>query len=311
MKVAVTGVAGFIGSTLADRLLADGHQVVGIDSFTSYYGRADKERNLLDARRHPSFRLVEADLRSGGLAALFAGCDAVVNQAAAPGLVLGWDRLDAYAAANLDAVQHVAAACLAAAVPHLVQASTSSVYGSVAAGPEDGPTAPVSPYGVTKLAAEHVLHAHGEVAGLPYTILRYFSVYGPRQRPDMAYRVFAERLLAGRPLTVYGDGRQTRTNTYVDDCVAATVAALERAPDGATFNIGGGTEIALLDAIGVLGDALGVVPVVDHQGPREGDQLRTAADTRRARDLLGWAPETDPAEGLAREATWVRALRRD
>ena len=309
MKVVVTGVAGFIGSTLADRLLDEGHDVLGIDCFAPYYGRADKEQNLVGALAHHRFRFVEADLRSAELEPLLDGCDAVVNQAATPGLVLSWDRFYDYETCNLGAVQRLASACTSVGVPHLVQASTSSVYGTEATGPEDAATRPVSPYGVTKLAAEQLIEAYASTAGLPYTVLRYFSVYGPRQRPDMAYRIFCERLLSDEPVTVYGDGRQSRSNTYVSDCVEATIAALHRTPDGTAFNIGGGAEVELLDAIAILGDVLGVEARVEHRPGRPGDQRRTMADTTRARELLGWKPTVGPAEGLAAEAAWVRTRR--
>ncbi|MCU1368942.1 MAG: putative nucleotide sugar epimerase [Ilumatobacteraceae bacterium] len=305
MRVVVTGAAGFIGSHLVDRLLEDGHDVVGIDCFTDYYSRTDKEANLVSALVQPRFELVEADLRSAELEPVLDGADAIVNQAATPGLVLSWDDFERYQSCNLGALQRLVAAAMAVGTPHLVQASTSSVYGAEATGPESSPAHPVSPYGVTKLAAEQLLHAYGSTAGLPFTVLRYFSVYGPRQRPDMAYRIFCEQLLDGRPITVYGDGRQSRSNTYVSDCVDATVAALHRAPDASTFNIGGGAEVVLLNAVEVLAAELGTAPVIEHQPARRGDQRRTSADTAKARDLLGWEPKVAPEEGLGAEAAWV------
>lgn len=307
MKVVVTGVAGFIGSHLAEALLADGHEVVGVDCFTDYYARSDKERNLAGPGALRGFTFHEADLRADDLRPLVAGADAVVNEAATPGLVLSWDDFDRYQSCNLSAAKRLVDACIAEGVGHFVQASTSSVYGAEATGAEEASTLPVSPYGVTKLAAEHLLRAHSETYGLPLTILRYFSIYGPRQRPDMAYRIFCERLLRGEPITVFGDGGQSRSNTYVADCVAATVAALHRTPDGSIFNVGGGREIELLDAISLLGTILGVEPVIEFQPARRGDQRRTVADTTRAQAELGWEPKVDPEDGLVREAEWVKA----
>lgn len=306
MQVVVTGAAGFIGSHLVDALLDAGHEVLGIDCFTDYYARADKEANLASARTREGFRLVEADLRTDELEPLLDGADAVVNEAATPGLVLSWDDFDRYQSTNLSAVKRLIDASLAVGVRHLVQASTSSVYGTEATGDEAATTLPVSPYGVTKLAAEHLLRAHAEMFGLPLTILRYFSIYGPRQRPDMAYRIFCERLLRQEPITVYGDGRQSRSNTYVGDCVAATVAALDRQADGSIFNIGGGQEIELREAVDLIAEAVGVDPVIVHRPARRGDQRRTVADTAKARRELGWAPEVAPAEGLRRQVDWLR-----
>ncbi len=305
MRVVVTGAAGFIGSHLTEAMLHDGHDVVGIDCFTDYYGREAKETNLAVAHCHPRFRLVDADLRTDDLAPLVAGADVVVNEAATPGLVLSWDDFDRYQSCNLAAVKRLADACLAEGVGHLVQASTSSVYGAEATAAEDEPTRPVSPYGVTKLAAEHLLRAYHETDGLPLTVLRYFSIYGPRQRPDMAYRIFCERLLRDEPIRVYGDGSQTRTNTFVSDCVAATVAALERPPDGSTFNIGGGRELALCDAIAILSDVSGVEARIEWHPVRRGDQRRTVADTRRAAVELGWKPVVEPEDGLEQQLRWV------
>lgn len=306
MKVVVTGAAGFIGSHLTEALIGAGHQVVGIDCFTDYYSRADKEANLAGPRALPGFSFVEADLRTDALEPILDGADAVVNEAATPGLVLSWDDFERYQSTNLSAVKRLIDASLAVGVGHLVQASTSSVYGAEATGSEDAPCLPVSPYGVTKLAAEHLLRAHSETFGLPITILRYFSIYGPRQRPDMAYRIFCERLLRGDTITVFGDGGQSRSNTYVADCVAATVMALSGPADGSIFNIGGGSEIKLLEAISILGRHLGVEPVIEHREARRGDQRRTVADITRARSVLGWEPRVEPEEGLLAEVRWVR-----
>lgn len=307
MKVVVTGAAGFIGSHLGEALLAAGHEVVGVDCFTDYYARADKEANLTAALALPGFSFVEADLRTDPLEPLFEGADAVINEAATPGLLLSWDDFERYQSTNLSAVKRLIDAAIAVGVGHVVQASTSSVYGAEATGSEDASCLPVSPYGVTKLAAEHLLRAHSATFGLPLTILRYYSIYGPRQRPDMAYRIFCERLLRGEPITVFGDGSQSRSNTYVADCVAATVAALDGPADGSVFNIGGGREIKLLEAISILAGHLGVEPVIEYRDARRGDQSRTSADITRAREVLGWEPTVEPEAGLLAEVDWVRA----
>lgn len=304
MKIVVTGAAGFIGSHLSEALVGRGHDVVGLDCFTDYYARADKESNLVALRAHDRFEFVEADLRTDALEAILDGADAIVNEAATPGLVLSWDRFEQYATCNLSAVQRLADAAVRVGIDHFVQASTSSVYGA-----EDADTHPVSPYGVTKLAAEQLLDAYRATAGLPVTVLRYFSVYGPRQRPDMAYRIFCERMLAGEPIEIYGDGLQSRGITFVEDCVAGTVAALERPDLTGTFNIGGGTEISLNDALAILAGALDVEVRAQHLPARRGDQRRTVPNCTKATAQLGWAPEIEPEEGLARQAAWVRSRR--
>jgi nucleoside-diphosphate-sugar epimerase len=305
--VLVTGAAGFIGSHLSEALLGAGHDVVGVDCFTDYYARELKEQNVAAARGHTRFTFAESDLRTADLDPLVDGVDVVINLAATPGLVLSWDDFDRYESCNVSAVQRLIEACRRAGVGRFVQASTSSVYGAEATGDEQRPTEPVSPYGVTKLAAEHLLQAYHRTHGFPVVVLRYFSIYGPRQRPDMAYRIFAERLLRGEPVTVYGDGLQTRGNTYVDDCVAATVLATERGEPGRAFNIGGGRPISLLDALHALAAALGVEPRIEFRPARPGDQRNTFADTARAAAELGWQPTVEPDEGLARQAAWLRA----
>lgn len=303
-RVLVTGVAGFVGSHLAEALVAQGHDVVGVDAFVPSYDRAVKERNLATLRRGPRFTFVEADLRHAPLEPLLEGVDAVVNEAAIAGLPRSWRDVASYVECNVTGLSRLVDASRAQGVRRFVQASTSSVYGVDACGDEDRPLRPVSPYGITKLAAEQLLLAHHVRDGFPATILRYFSIYGPRQRPDMAYHIFVERLRRGQPLHVYGDGQQSRSNTYVDDIVRGTIAALHRAEPGAVYNLGGGAELTLSDAIALLADELGVRPQLVHEAARPGDQRRTAADTSRAARAFGYVPTVEPREGLRRQVEW-------
>lgn len=305
MRIVVTGAAGFVGSHLCEALVADGHDVEGVDCLTDYYAADLKRENLAGLLGTKGFEFSETDLRTADLEALLDGADAVINEAATPGLMLSWTDFERYQSTNVSAVKRLLDACVAVGVGHLVQASTSSVYGTLATGPEDSVCRPVSPYGITKLAAEHLIRAYGESFGVPFTILRYFSIYGPRQRPDMAYRIFCERLVRGESITVHGDGRQSRSNTYVADAVAATIAALMRPPNGSTFNIGGGREIELLEAIRIIASRLGVEPVVEFAPTRPGDQRRTVADISAARRELAWEPEVEPEQGLRAEVDWI------
>ena len=309
MHVLVTGAAGFIGSHLCEALLAAGHGVVGIDAFLDYYARDRKERNLDGLRGRPGFAFHELDLRAAPLEPVLDGVDAVVHAAAMPGLVRSWVDMETYTSCNVLAVQRLCEASARTGLRRFVHVSTSSVYGTDAVGDETTPLRPVSPYGVTKLAAEHLVLAYHSEFGLPVSVLRYFSIYGPRQRPEMAYAAFTEALLDGRPLSVFGDGGQSRSNTYVSDCVAGTVAALDRGAAGEIYNIGGGEEIKLLDAIGIIADELGVEPRLDFQPARVGDQRRTAADVAKARRELGYDPVVGPDEGLRRQVAWHVAER--
>ncbi len=309
MRVLVTGAAGFVGSHLSEALVAAGHDVVGLDAFVTYYPRPFKEENLAGLRRNSRFRFVEADLRTADLGPVLEGVDAVVHEAAMPGLPRSWSDFDLYVGCNLIAVERLLAAVRTSAVRRFLQISTSSVYGSEAVGDEHMTTRPVSPYGVTKLAAEHLVLAHVQTFGLPAVIVRYFSIYGPRQRPDMAYHRFIEALLDDAPITLYGDGLQTRSNTYVDDCVAGTIAALEHGTVGEIYNLGGGQVISMLEAIETLGEILGVAPQIERQPARPGDQRHTAADVSKARAAFGFEPRVLPREGLARQAAWQRQRR--
>lgn len=309
MRVLVTGCAGFIGSHLCERLLADGHEVVGLDAFIDYYPRERKLGNLAIFGDHERFTFHELDLRSDALAPALEGVEVIVNEAAMPGLPRSWIDLDLYAGCNLVGLGRLLDAAAAAGTRSIIQASTSSVYGREAIGDERLPLRPISPYGITKLAAEHLLAAHREAHGLEVTVLRYFSIYGPRQRPDMAYQLFIEALDRGHPITVYGDGEQSRSSTYVSDCVEATVRAIDGRGAGEVFNIGGGAAITLGRAIEIIAAELGVTPRVSHREARHGDQRHTAADTTKACRTLGYVPEVSPDEGLARQVAWHRSSR--
>lgn len=309
MKVLVTGAAGFIGSHLVEALLDAGYEVVGLDGFVESYPRSYKINNLARALTRPRFTFHEADLRRDDLREALRGVDAVIHEAAMPGLPRSWTEFDSYLTNNVQAVERLLASSRDAGIQRFLHISTSSVYGRMAVGDEEMPTFPVSPYGVTKLAAEHLVRAYMVNFGLPAVILRYFSVYGPRQRPDMAYHIFCEALLDGRPLRVYGDGRQTRSSMYVDDCVRGTVAALTNGRVGEVYNLGGAESISLVDAIDQLAEVLGVEPVIHYQEPRPGDQRDTAADTSKAAAHFGYRPMISPHEGLALQAAWHADLR--
>ena len=310
MRFVITGAAGFIGSHLSEALLAAGHEVVGVDAFIDYYPRDVKEANLAGARAEGRFAFHELDLRTAPLEPIVDGADAVIHLAAMPGLVRSWTDVELYTTCNLLATHRLIEAVLARRVPRLLHASTSSVYGRDAVGDETTPTRPISPYGVTKLAAEHLILANVSTRGLDASIVRYFSIFGPRQRPDMAYHLFIERMLDDRPITVYGDGEQSRSNTFIDDCVAGTIAAVQGAATGEIYNIAGGDEITLNDAIGAIAGALGVVPRIERAPARDGDQRRTAADTAKAERAFGYRATTGAVPGLEAQVAWHVARRR-
>ncbi|MCI0684316.1 MAG: GDP-mannose 4,6-dehydratase [Gemmataceae bacterium] len=307
MKCLVTGAAGFIGSHLCERLVRDGHTVVGLDAFIPYYPRAIKETNLAALRRHKDFAFHALDLRHGALDELLDGVDAVFHIAAMAGLVKSWTDFDLYASCNLTATQRLLDAIRKQPTkPRLIYASTSSVYGRHSSGDETLPTRPISPYGVTKLAAESLCRAYQEF-GVPVVVLRYFSIYGPRQRPDMGYFKFIDALLRAQPITVYGDGQQSRGNTYIADCVDATVAAL-RAPLGETYNLGGGESANVWEILAKLERILGRKAVTRQEPARPGDQRSTFADTAKLHHHLGWQARTSLDEGLLRQVEWQRGL---
>jgi nucleoside-diphosphate-sugar epimerase len=305
VKCLVTGAAGFIGSHLSERLLREGHTVVGLDAFIPYYPRALKEANLQPLRSDPKYTHRELDLRVDALADALTGVEVVFHLAAMAGLVKSWSEFDLYQGCNLTATQRLLEAVRrAGTVKRFIYASTSSVYGRFSTGDETMPTRPISPYGVTKLASENLCRAYDEF-GLPVVVLRYFSVYGPRQRPDMGYHRFITALLTGQPITVYGDGQQVRGNTYIDDCVTATVLALN-APVGETYNIGGGEIASVWDILQKLESITGRRADIRREPARPGDQRSTYADTTKLQRHLGWEAKTSLDEGLAQQVAWQR-----
>jgi nucleoside-diphosphate-sugar epimerase len=309
MRCVVTGAAGFIGSHLSEHLLAQGHEVTGLDAFIPYYAPEVKRQNLGGSQAHPGFRFAPLDLRKDAIEPALAGAEVVFHMAAMPGLTASWTDFDLYESCNVTATQRLLEAIRRAApgLPRLVYASTSSVYGRYASGDESLPVKPVSPYGVTKLAGEHLCLAYADAFGLPVVVLRYFSVYGPRQRPDMGYHKFMRALRDGQPVTVYGDGQQVRGNTYIDDCVAATAAAVAAHP-GEVYNVGGGESATVWDILKRIEAVAGRRFEVRREPARAGDQRTTFADTTKLRTHLGWEPRTGLDDGLRRQWEWIKSL---
>lgn len=306
MKCLVTGAAGFIGSHLCEQLLQDGHTVVGLDAFIPYYPRSLKEANLAGLREQPAFTFLPLDLRTDRLDEAVRGVEAVFHLAAMPGLARSWTDFPLYESCNVLATQRLLEACRPFSGLHrFVYASTSSVYGRYSSGDESLPTRPISPYGATKLTGEHLCRAYSEEFGLSLVVLRYFSVYGPRQRPDMGYYRFIQALLHGQPVTVYGDGQQSRGNTYVADCVAATMAALQ-AKAGEVYNVGGGEMATVWEILSRLERLTSCQAHVRHEPGRPGDQRVTGADTGKLWHDLSWRPRVGLDEGLARQVAWQR-----
>lgn len=308
MRAVVTGCAGFIGSTLVDVLRGRDDDVVGIDCFTPYYDETAKRANL-----PAGFEPVEADLRQADLAPLLDGADVVFHLAAQPGVRLSWaDGFDAYAGHNVLATQRVLEAAVAAGVERVVYASSSSIYGQAARYPchEDDRPAPFSPYGVTKLAGEHLCQAYVANHGITAVQLRYFTVFGPRQRPDMAFHRIFEAALADEPFPLYGDGSAVRDFTFVDDVVAATLTAATATATGSVVcNVAGGSEVSMAELLDMAGEAVGRSVRVDRRPPQLGDVTRTGGSIERTKEVLGWAPEVSLEQGLARQAEWHRRRR--
>ena len=312
MKCLVTGVAGFIGSHLAERLLLDGHTVVGIDRFSDYYDPAQKRSNAEGLLENSRFELAVRDLASERISDLLDGVDVVFHLAAQAGVRASWgESFSQYVDDNIRATQRLLEAVKDRSIDKFLYASTSSIYGDAQRfpTPEDAPPRPVSPYGVTKLAAEHLCNLYQRNYGVPVVAVRYFTVYGPRQRPDMAFRRFIDALLGGRDIDIYGDGGQTRDFTYISDAVDATVSAAFSSDAGGVFNIAGGSRIALRDAIPILEELIGAEAQLKFDDAMPGDARDTSADIARAAAELRYRPSVDLASGLAKQVSWQRGFR--
>jgi UDP-glucose 4-epimerase len=308
VKALVTGAAGFIGSHLTAALLDRGAAVVGVDAFTDYYPRALKEKNLEENRLREGFRFAETSIQSADLPALLDGVTHVFHLAAQAGVRKSWGRdFRTYTVNNVEATQLLLEACVGRPIERFVHASSSSVYGDRAPIPmrEDAMPQPVSPYGVTKMAAEQLGYLYHVNYGLPVVAMRYFTVYGPRQRPDMAFHRFIAASLNDEPIALYGDGEQTRDFTFVSDAIAATVAAGERGVNGRSYNIGGGSRVSMNDVIRIIERVAGKPLKINREDAQRGDMRDTYADTSLARADLGFAPKVSLEEGIHAEYRWL------
>ena len=306
-KVRVTGAAGFIGSSIVRTLSGSGVEIIAVDGLLGgLYPAEEKAARFAEIAELPGVHAIELDLRDGDISVVGDDITHVINEAAMPGLGPSWSDFALYSSCNLSAVARLIDAAKAWPIKKFVQISTSSVYGKFAVGDENLPTKPVSPYGATKLAAEHLVLAHWRDSGFPVTILRYFSVYGPGQRPDMAYRKFISRALAGTAIDVYGDGTQSRSNTYIDDCVDASISALEKGEPGEIYNISGMTERTITEALSIIEREAGRELNLNFLPRARGDQDRTMGDAKKAISQLGLHHTVTLEEGLANQVKWQR-----
>ncbi len=311
-RVLVTGAAGFIGSTLVDRLLAEGREVVGYDSFDPFYSEALKLRNLEDASKSTSFRLVRADIRDAEtLDRVFAEgrFDGVVHLAALAGVRPSLERPSLYADVNVHGTSLILETAIRHGNPRIAFASSSSVYGEREDGPfreTDPVERPISPYAATKRAGELVAHTFHHACGLSVTCLRFFTAYGPRQRPDLAVRKFAERMLLGQPIPIFGDGTALRDFTYIEDIVDGVVRALDTDSGFAIYNLGAGHKVSVLEVVKLLESALDIPVAIEWLPVQTGDVPRTWADITAAREALGYSPQTTMERGVERFVEWLR-----
>ena len=305
-KVLVTGCAGFIGSHLAEKLLADGHEVIGVDCFTKYYGRSVKEKNIETINEHENFDFFEADLVDYNLKELLEDIGVVYHLAAQPGVRYSWEEFKEYSDNNILATQRLLDACKEE-MPRFIFASSSSVYGNTPLpAKETCPLNPISPYGLTKKFCEDLCTLYHENFEIPVLMLRYFTVYGPRQRPDMAINIFAGKMLRGEPIQIYGDGKQSRDFTYVEDIVAGTILAGKSNLKSGTFNLGSGESITLNRLLELIGKAAGKTPNLDYTDSAIGDVMHTKASISNAKKKLGYNPEFNIEDGIKKYVAWYK-----
>ena len=312
MKTLVTGAAGFIGSHLVEKLLARGDDVIGVDNFLDNYPRRFKENNLAPFSGHGKFTFVGADLLSLDLGSLLSSVEVVFHLAGQPGVRSSWGReFNRYTENNIMATQRLLETVKESKLAKFVYASTSSVYGDTDDLPmrEDGRTRPVSPYGATKLAAEHLCHLYCKAFGVPTVALRFFTVYGPRQRPDMFFHIFMRALVRREEVPLFDDGEQTRDFTYCGDIVDGVLGAAAYPGSGEVFNLGGGSEVSLLHAIALAEKVSGRQVKLKRLDRQQGDVRHTSAQLDQARSKLAYAPKVGLAEGLAAQWDWICSLK--
>jgi nucleoside-diphosphate-sugar epimerase len=309
VKILVTGAAGFIGSHLCEALLKLDYQVVGIDNLDAYYFPTIKRQNLTNLTNHPAFKFYELDLAQSNLTSAFAGVEVIFHLAARPGLLKSWTDFDGYMFANVQATQRILDATRNLdSLKQFLHISTSSIYGVEANDSEESIPHPVSPYGVTKLAAEHLCQSYQHNFNLPLTILRLFSVYGPRQRPDMGYYIFIEQIKNNQTIKVFGDGKQSRGNTFVLDVVQGLILAHQNFKPSSIYNIGGAEEVAALEVIGLLEEIMGKPAKLEFVPSRPGEQKRTMANITKAKKELGYNPVWGIRAGLQAQTEWQLSL---
>ena len=311
MKALVTGTAGFIGSHLSERLIEAGHEVVGLDAFTDYYARSIKESNIASLTKRRRFRFIESSISDANFDDVLDGVTHIFHLAAQAGVRKSWGAdFAVYTELNIDATQRLLEASVSRRIERFVYASSSSVYGDAAPIPmlETARPAPLSPYGVTKLAAEHLCMLYHANYNVPTVAVRYFTVYGPRQRPDMAFHRFLKAIHHNEPLSLYGDGEQTRDFTFVEDAVTATIAAAERGADGSVYNVGGGSRVSMNEILDVMAECTGKAPDVQRGETQRGDMRDTFADTTRAKTDLGFTPRVILRDGILAEYQWLTSL---
>ena len=309
----VTGVAGFIGSHLAETILQQGDRIIGVDQINDYYNVNQKKANVAHLKQYSGFKFIEDDIQQLDWSELLKDVDVIYHQAAQAGVRASWgESFRHYTERNINATQVILEAAKEAnSLQRFVYASTSSVYGNAETMPTDEtvPPQPVSPYGITKLAAERMCWLYHQNFNVPVTALRYFTVYGPRQRPDMAFHKFFKAAIKDEAISIYGDGQQTRDFTFVSDAVAANLAAAT-VPEavGEIFNIGGGSRAVLMDVLATMEDVIGHPIKKEYVARARGDARHTSADISKARSILGYNPQVPLAEGLAKEWEWVKPL---
>lgn len=309
MALLITGVAGFVGSHLAERLLEEGFDLIGIDSFLDYYPKEIKENNLRRVIENPKFKFIEANLLGLNLKEIFEQVEAVFHQAAIPGVRASWGKdFSQYVENNIQATQVLLEACKDVKIKKFIYASSSSVYGDADELPikETSPTQPVSPYGVSKLAGEHLTSLYFKGYGIPTVSLRYFTVYGPRQRPDMGFHKFISAVLLGREIDIYGTGEQTRDFTFIGDAVEANLQAFFGGKEGQVYNVGGGSRIKLIETIRIIEEISGKRADLKYRDHQRGDSKHTYADVSKAKRDFGYSPEVNIYEGLKRHYEWLK-----